>query len=210
MTDRSVTKTSRHRRPKARPGEILAAALELFSERGFSATRMEDISDRAGISKAAIYLYFKDKLTLLQTLVQETVTINLTKAREMAEHHAGPVSPLISSIVEFMAGRVETSPMPDILKLVIAESRSHPEIGRYYLENVVNQGVHFLEGLVQRGIQSGEFRKVDPALTVRTLFAPMLVASIWKTVFQPLGAEPLDIQIFLQLSNDVLLRGLKP
>jgi len=171
---------------------------------------MEDISDRAGISKAAIYLYFKDKLTLLQTLVQETVTINLTTARAMAEQHDGPIAPLISGIAEFMGGRIESSPMPDMLKLVIAESRAHPAIGRYYLENVVNQGIPFLEELILRGVRSGEFRAVDPGLTVRTLFAPMLVASIWKTVFQPLGAEPLDLQAFLRHSNDILLRGLKP
>ncbi len=91
MTDRPVT--TRARRPDARPSEILAAALELFAEKGFSATRMEDVASRAGLSKAAIYLYFKDKMALLQALVNEMAGANLATARHIAEKATRDRSP---------------------------------------------------------------------------------------------------------------------
>ena len=45
------------RRKEARPDEILAAALASFAERGFAATRLEDVAARAGVSKGTLYLY---------------------------------------------------------------------------------------------------------------------------------------------------------
>ena len=209
MTDRPVTKV-RQRRPEARPAEILAAALDLFAEKGFTATRMEDVASRAGLSKAAIYLYFKDKMALLEALVKATVGTNLTMARTMAEGYEGSVTDLIRAIMGFMAGRIGDTRMPDLIKLIISESRAHPEIGRFYLENVINQGLPFFEELIRRGIEQGEFRHVDPKLAVKAMIAPMVLAAVWRTVFEPLGAEKLDIEAFARHHQDMLLRGLKP
>ena len=210
MTDHSVAKTNRRRRPEARPAEILAAALALFTEKGFSATRMEDISSRAGLSKAAIYLYFDDKVALLQALVKDTVGNNLALARGMAKGHEGPIAPLLTTLLRFIAGRVTGSRLPDMLKLVISESRAHPSIGHFYLENIILQGLPFFEGLIRRGIETGEFRSVDPVFTVRTMVAPILLASIWKSVFEPLGGETLDVEGFFDHTAEFLLRGLRP
>lgn len=209
MTDRSVIK-SHARRPEERPAEILTAALDLFAEKGFTATRMEDVASRAGLSKAAIYLYFRDKMALLEALVKQTVLTNLGQARAMAEAHDGPVAEALKAALGFMAERMTESRMPDLMKLVISESRAHPEIGRFYLENVINQGLPFFEALIRRGIERGEFRPVDPALTVKGMIAPMLLTAIWRTVFEPIGAAPLDVQAFVRHNQDMLLRGLKP
>src|SRR5688572_3461616 len=100
MTDQ-LEITSRKRRPKARPAEILEAALDLFTERGFKATRLEDVASRAGLSKAAIYLYFKDKTSLLVALVQATAGANITLAGNMIAQHQGPVGPLLQQLLEF-------------------------------------------------------------------------------------------------------------
>ena len=209
MTDQPVIK-KHNRRPEARPAEILAAALDLFAERGFSATRMQDIASRAGLSKASIYLYFKDKMALLQVLVQTTVGDNLVQARSLAVGHVGPVGDLLVQVLGFMAGRIGSTRMPDLVKLIISESRAHPEIGRFYLDNVINQGLPFFEALIRRGIASGEFRAVDPRLAVKSMVAPVLLAAIWRTVFEPLGADKLDIEAFIRQSADCLVRGLRP
>src|SRR5258708_24156362 len=49
------------RRKEARPEEILTAALDVFVERGFARARLEEVARRAGVTKGAIYLYFKSK-----------------------------------------------------------------------------------------------------------------------------------------------------
>ena len=209
MTDRSVTNL-RSRRPEARPAEILAAALDLFAEKGFSATRMEDVARRAGLSKAAIYLYFKDKMALLTALVNEMAGANISVARGIAEQHQGPVAPLLATILTFMARQLRDTRFPELLKVVISESRAHPDVGRLYLESVISQGLPLFEGLVRRGIAQGEFREVDAALAVKAMIAPMLLAAIWKTVLEPLGAETLDIETFAAQHIAVYLKGLAP
>src|SRR5215207_6885463 len=102
MTDQ-LEIISRKRRPKARPAEILEAALDLFTERGFKATRLEDVASRAGLSKAAIYLYFKDKTSLLTALVQAMAGANIDLASAIVAQHQGPVSPLLRQLLGFMA-----------------------------------------------------------------------------------------------------------
>jgi AcrR family transcriptional regulator len=54
-----VAAKPRQRRKEARPAELLAAALEVFAEKGFAATRLEEIAARAGVSKGTVYLYFE-------------------------------------------------------------------------------------------------------------------------------------------------------
>jgi AcrR family transcriptional regulator len=209
MTDHPVI-NPRQRRPEARPAEILAAALDLFAEKGFSATRMEDVASRAGLSKAAIYLYFNDKMALLQALVKEMAGANLTVARSIAEQHDGPVAPLLRKVLLFMAGQLRHTRFPELIKVIISESRAHPEMGKLYLENVIGQGLPLFEGLIGRGIASGEFRQLDPALAAKAMVAPVLLAAIWKTVFEPLGAEMLDIEALATQHIDVFIRGSSP
>ncbi len=48
----------RERRKEARPGELLNAALDLFVEKGYAATRAEEVAVRAGVSKGTLFLYF--------------------------------------------------------------------------------------------------------------------------------------------------------
>ena len=63
----------RKRRKEARPSELLAAALELFVEKGFAATRLEDVASRAGVAKGTLYLYYENKEALFKAVIQEGV-----------------------------------------------------------------------------------------------------------------------------------------
>ena len=208
MTDQS--ETSRKRRPDDRPAEILTAALDLFSERGFSATRLEDVASRAGLSKASIYIYFKDKSSLLTALVQATMGANIEAAGGLIGAHQGPVTPLLGQLLMLLASRMTETRLPDLIKLVISESRAHPELGRFYLENVIGKALPLFQSLIERGIASGEFRPVDPRLTVKCMIAPMLLGALWKSVFEPIGAEPLDIQALARHQADLIARALRP
>ena len=203
-----MKRIKQRRAPTERPAEILEAALALFVEKGFAATRLDDVAARAGLSKAAIYLYFTDKTALFQGVVGRAVTVNLGHVEAMLEAHQGPVADLLSRILEFMGDRVERTPMAAVAKLVISESRAFPEIGRFYLKEVIGRAFPLIEGLIRRGIARGEFRQVDPAMTVRSLIGPMLLAVIWHTVFEPIGAEKLDIKALARHHADLMMRAL--
>ena len=200
----------RHRRKEARPQELLDAALDLFVEKGFAAARLDDVAARAGLSKAAIYLYFEDKMALFQGVVRQAIVTNIGAVETLATAHRGPVASLIPPILDFMASRVEETPMASIAKVVISESRAFPEIGRFYLKEVIGRGIPLLEGLIARGIDQGEFRRVDPGLTVRSIMGPMLLAGVWRTVFEPIGAEKLDVKALARHHADLMLHALRP
>lgn len=202
--------TVRKRRPEARPQEILAAALTLFSERGFAATRLEDVAALAGLSKAAIYLYFPDKTALLRAIVEDAVTANLDAIRGVMAPRQGPIAPFIATFLESMASRLNTSQLPDVIKLVVAESRAHPAIGRLYLDANIGRAVPILQSLIGRGIALGEFRPVDPALSARCIVGPMVLGALWRSVFEPIGGEPLDIAALARQHADLILNGLSP
>lgn len=197
------------RAPAARPQEIIDAALAQFVETGFAGTRLDDVAKRAGLSKAAIYLYFADKNALFEGVVQHAVASNLGQMETMLEGHRGPVAPLLPRILEFMANRIETTPMAAVAKLVISESRAFPEIGRFYLKEVIGRGLPLMEGLIRRGIDQGEFRKVDSFMTVRSMMGPMLLAIVWRTVFEPIGAEKLDVRALARHHADLMLHALR-
>ena len=198
------------RAPAARPQEIIDAALAHFVETGFAGTRLDDVARRAGLSKAAIYLYFEDKTALFKGVVQHAVSSNLGQMEAMLAGHRGPVSSLLPRILEFMAIRIENSPMAAVAKLVISESRAFPEIGQFYLKEVIGRGLPLMEGLIRRGIDQGEFRKVDAYLTVRSMMGPMLLAIVWRTVFEPIGAEKLDVQALARHHAGLMLHALRP
>jgi hypothetical protein len=127
----------------------------------------------------------------------------------MLKAHRGPVAELLPRILEFMAGRIDQSPIAAVAKLVISESRAFPEIGRFYLKEVIGRGLPLLEGLIVRGMEQGEFREVDPAMTVRSIVGAMLLAGIWRTVFEPIGADKLDIKALARHHADLMLHALK-
>jgi AcrR family transcriptional regulator len=204
-------RTQKQRRaPAERPKEILEAALDLFVEKGFAGTRLDDVAERAGLSKAAIYLYFEDKTALFLGVVRLAVISNFSMVEAMLAAHRGPVGELIPRILEFMASRIEQTPIASIAKVVVSESRAFPEIGQFYLKEVIGRGLPLFEKLIAKGVEQGEFRKVDPALTVRSLVGAMLLGGLWKTVFEPIGGEPLDVHALARHHADLMLHALRP
>jgi AcrR family transcriptional regulator len=155
-------------------------------------------------------LYFNDKTSLLTALVQTTAGININLAGDLISQHQGPLAPLLPQLLNFMAGRMQETRMPDLMKLVISESRAHPEIGRFYLDNVIGKALPLFQSVIERGIASGEFRAVDPRLTVKCIIGPLVLGAIWKSVFVPIGAEPINIEDLARHHADFILRALRP
>src|ERR1700749_3379160 len=114
------------RRKDARPGEIIAAALEVFAERGFAAARLDDIAARAGVSKGALYLYFATKEDLFHAVVSEAVAPNLEAVQAAAETYDGDFAALARMLVANLGRIAITTPVGGVAKMVIGESRNFP------------------------------------------------------------------------------------
>ena len=197
------------RRAADRPGEILDAALTVFIAKGFAATRLDDVAAEAGVSKGLLYRYFDNKAELFKAMVRQMLVSTIRNAgdRIRASATATEALELFLAQMKMVAGDPRRSAIP---KLIISESSSFPEIARFYLIEVIEPALAQLTALIQRGIATGEFRRVDPANTARLLVAPFLMTVIWRHTFAQHEAGAFAPDGLINQHRDILLAGLAP
>lgn len=198
------------RRPADRPAEILAAALEVFAERGFHSARLEEVARKAGVSKGALYLYFETKADLFRAVVKDAISPNIERVKAMAS----PDVPF-EQAARLGLGMMATHVLSDrritgVVKLVIAESRNHPELATIWHETVVEPGVQLMSGLIAAGQARGEIRPGDPRNYAFGLMGPMILSMVWRETFEPIGARPIEVTKLIEQHLDTVLRGMKP
>lgn len=201
----------RRRRKEARPQELTAAALELFTERGFAATRLEDIAARAGVSKGTLYLYFDSKEALFEAVIREGIIPAMNEGRTMLEEHQGSASELLRCLLLGWWELLGESPLGGVPKLMVSEAGNFPKVAAFYRENVIDPGRALLREALQRGMDQGEFRPVDVGMAVDVIFAPILMLAVWRYSIGPCCAEEeRDPVRFLDTHFDLLIKGLRP
>ena len=197
------------RRSEARPGEILAAASHLFVERGYAATRMEEIAAEAGVTKGTLYLYFKSKEDLFRAMVEDSVLPRLEAAESAAAEATGSAPEQFRRLMLEWWERASTPPTCGLAKLMSAEAANFPGVARYYVEEVLVRSRRVFEQVLERGMASGEFRQVNAADAVRVALAPMVWALVYQHslgVYDPSGFDP---RALIELHVDIFLRGLE-
>jgi AcrR family transcriptional regulator len=185
----------------------MAAALRLFAERGFAATRLEDVAVAAGVSKGTVYLYFENKEKLFEAVVRDTVTPNIDQIEALVDAFDGSTPNLLRTLGTVVVTALD-GPLPAVAKLVIAESGNFPQLARLWGDLVVRRMMGLFQRIVKRGVDRGEFRPVNPADIAPLIAAPVLLVAIWK---QSLGRHtdiPLDHRAMLAAHIDMILRGL--
>lgn len=196
------------RRKDARPQELLAAALDLFVERGYAATRLDDVAAKAGVSKGTLYLYFANKEELFKAVVRENVIPVLGEAQGIIENYEGTSVDLFRELVMGWWERIGNTKLSGITKLMMAESSNFPEVAKFYHDEVISLGNAMIARMLDRGIERGEFRKVDVVQATSILSAPMLMLMMWKHSFSACRVEPISVDDYLATFIDVFLNGL--
>jgi len=203
-------RAKRERRKEARPGELLQAALDLFVDKGFAATRAEEVAARAGVSKGTLFLYFPSKEELFKAVVRENISGRFSQWNEEFENFQGSTAEMLHTCMTIWWDRVGSTQASGISKLMFSEARNFPELAEFYRQEVVQPGHHLLTRIVERGIASGEFRAADAGQVAYALVAPMM----YLTMFIHTGgmcsvpATPLDPKAFLHQQVELLLHGL--
>lgn len=196
------------RRKEERAPEILAAALACFSEKGFAATRMEDIARRAGVSKGTIYLYFESKEAVFKALAQQVVGSRVAEIGNLVENFAGTTPDLVRLVLTAIGSIVSTGDVAVLPRMVLAEAGNFPELAEHWRREVVDRGLALWEAIIRRGQARGEFRAIDPGHAARLCIAPMIIVALWRSVFARFDDTPYDHQGLIDAHIDVLLRGL--
>jgi AcrR family transcriptional regulator len=196
------------RRRDARPGEILEAAMDLFVEKGFAAARMEEIAQRAGVTKGTVYLYYESKDALFRAVVQETVLPILAEGERFVAEWTGSSGELLAESIRRWWNAVQ-QPRFACLKLITGESANFPELARYYVDQVVHRGRRLFESVLRRGIGAGEFRDFPDVPTVgRLAVAPLLNAALYKHSLLRFDDQPFDFESYINLHIEFFLRAI--
>ncbi len=196
------------RRKSARPEEILTAALEVFADRGFAATKLEDVARRAGVTKGTIYLYFENKEALFKALIRQTIVPVIAKGEALAKSFTGSARDLFERLVREYWRLVGETSLVGIPKLMMAEANNFPELARFYYEEVVTRGHRLMAGVLERGIKAGEFRRVNVAVATKLAMAPVMHAVIARKAFSACMPEGFDVASYLDTHIDLYLHGI--
>ena len=199
----------RQRRKEARPAELLEAALDLFVERGFAATKLDEVAARAGVAKGTLYLYFASKEELFKAVIQQGVLPVVEEGEGMLVQHSGDAAALLRNLVYRWWELMGNTKLAAIPKLIISEAGNFPEVARYFYENVAQRIDNLLAEVLKQGMDSGEFRRVDVASAVDAITAPVLMRVIWQYSMQPYCCSgQKDSEIYISTHIDLLLNGL--
>lgn len=206
----SSSPTKRERRKEARPGELLDAALSIFVEKGFAATRVEEVAARAGVSKGTLFLYFPSKEELFKAVVREAISGRFAEWEQELETFDGDSEALIRYCLHAWWERIGMTQASGITKLVMSEAGLFPEIATFYQREVIGPGHDLLKRVLTRGMDRGELRQMDLEYAVYSLMAPMIFLVTWKHAMAPCtpASQKIDPIGFIDCQLDLLLRGM--
>ncbi|MEL0251587.1 MAG: TetR/AcrR family transcriptional regulator, partial [Novosphingobium sp.] len=194
--------------PADRRDRILEAAREEFAERGFAAARLEDVAKRVGISRAALYLAFDSKEAMFRALVSEVITEMMPKLLP-SDYGSLPAPALLRAFVKNAMKRIASPDMAFLPRLIVGEGRNFPELARFYHETALICVLGAIERLIIHGVERGEFACADPKMAARSVAGGVIFAALWRNVFEPVGAEALDIDWMAENHAGLILAGLR-
>ncbi|SRR5579871_561708 len=183
MNDVSTELPRRARRKDARPGELIEAALDVFAERGFAGARLEDIAQRAGVTKGTVYLYFRSKEELFEAAVRQTLVSSIATGLATLREFEGPTPELLRLVLTRWWHGVVRTKAAALGKIMCAEARNFPELARFFYDNVIEPGRRLQSRILERGIARGEFRPVPVEHTVLFIVAAFVYVQIHETSF---------------------------
>lgn len=200
----------RARRKQARPGELLAAALDLFVEKGFAATRAEEVAAHAGVSKGTLFLYFQSKEELFKAVVRETLAGRFETWSIEIKLFEGSTADMLRYAMNEWWKHLGATKASGISKLMMSEACNFPELAAFYHQEVIVPGQKLIETILQRGIDQGEFTVTDMRYAVLGVMAPMVFLINWK---HSLGMctglnSPIDPDQFINNQLQIMLQGL--
>jgi len=193
---------------EARRIAIIDAALDAFTQQGFTATKLDDVAERAGIGKGTIYLYFDSKENLFEEVVRQTLFPLRDAAEVYVANFTGSVSDLLSSHLSNFYAAMNNPRIPPLMAMICSEALRFPAIAAFFYEEIISKSYQMLRGIIQKGIETGEFRADADQLYLQLLTAPVLISVNWNLQFRQ--QAPIVIEDYSRMHIDFVLRALRP
>jgi AcrR family transcriptional regulator len=198
---------TRRRRKAERPKEILEAAFEEFSRNGYASTTLDQVAERAGVTKGTIYVYFENKEHLFISMVRELTKATLDTVMEMFEQHQGSTAELLRAQFSFIYEHiVGDRRRREVLRMLIAEASRFPALADRYHEEIHKPCLDLLQKAIQRGIDRGEIRRSAVIDCPQVIIAPIALVDLWMILYDT--RQPLDLKAYFNAHLDLVLNGL--
>jgi AcrR family transcriptional regulator len=191
--------------------QILEAAIRVFSEKGFSASRTSEVAKEAGVSEGTIFNYFKTKKDLLIGLIPLFVRFvrpfvlrgveKILKTRKDRE--------LEDVLADLLRDRIQLAQdnLP-LLKTIALEAAFHPELLEPFREKMMPKFVEVGTRMIREEVERGTFREVDPVSTLRIFMSMMAGYVVLRNVYpDSFGREEEETEIRRMV--DLFLNGVK-
>ncbi|MBW6424923.1 TetR/AcrR family transcriptional regulator [Rhizobium sp. XQZ8] len=198
----------RRRRKDARPGEIINAAMDVFVEHGFAASKLTDVAIRAGVAKGTLYLYFETKEDLFRATARQALTTNLEAVEQSSAAFNGSIADLVPVLLKRAAGRMGDGRIAGIVRMVLAESRAFPDLARIWHDEVVARILGRLAELIAAAQARGEVRAGDPGLFAISIVGPMVLGVLFQEVFGSDSRHAPDLDLLATQHAETVLQGL--
>ena len=153
-------RTTRQRLPATvRSLQILDAALEVFAERGFAASRIDDIAAAAGLSKGGIYTHFKSKDEIFEALLARSLMPPQAEVPALRRGELVTVDRLVEQVIDPMYAVFSDPNTVRTLRLLLADGARIPERVARWRASAIEPFHASIDRLVRRGVQQGVLRK---------------------------------------------------
>lgn len=199
------------RRPEERPQELLDAALDVFAERGYRVTRLEEVAERAGVSKGAVYHYFGGKEDLLVQAVESRIAATFTDIDRVLAHQNGPASVKLRLALRRAWQFWTTREFGQMFRLMFGEIRNEfPHLFEKWILQGPVHGWEMLARLIEEGKRNGEFRPdADAEAAARFITCGLAFQAVLQVHAEVPGLRPLDPDRIFDSTADLFLRGLR-
>lgn len=180
--------------------EILEAAAQIFSQKGFHAASMQDIAQAVKLQKASLYYHVNSKQEILVSLLDRALDLLIERMEAVMAMPLQSDAKLRQAVIAYLRVMLEHR---DLAAVLLLEHRSlEPE---YHARHIPRRDrfEHLWRDLIQEGLDAGVFCCVDPVLSIRALLGVMNWTITW---YRPDGSLPID-DIATQFA-DLFLHGL--
>jgi AcrR family transcriptional regulator len=184
------------RRKAARPQEIVEAAANVFAEKGFAASKLEEIGKRAGVSKGTLYLYYPTKEALFEEVVKAYAASTLKDLRDSIARIEGDIFDRLPEVFAAALQEIGGSRIPAVAKMVIAESGNFPELARSWHREVITPMLTSLAALIRKEQKAGRVAAGPPELYAVCMASPFVTSMLFREVF---GQAAMPAELLRQL-----------
>lgn len=188
--------------PSSRRDEILTIAAQQFAERGVASTTVRDIGSAAGILSGSLYHHFESKEQMVAELLLPVMERQVGLYRTIVAANDSAATTLRSLVTTAVAEAAQT---PNETRMIRNDSPSFSTMPALRpVTELLIEAAKLWSAVIDRGIGTGELRKVDARLVVAAMFDAVLSTTRWFTGRRPHSPESVGDAL-----ADLFLDGLR-